>query len=259
MGSAQTQGQLWGVQARNWANLMEKMSLPIYHVVFDRTNVGRGTRLLDIGCGTGLAAQLAAQLGAHVTGLDASEAELVIASERVPHGDFRCGDIEALPYADVSFDVVTGFNALQFADDPLRALREAKRVVKPGGSIAMVAWGRGEDCEFATTLKAVMACLPPPTGAVGTFALAWPGKLEALMEQAGLTIDARGDVSCPFEYSDDETAWKTISSAGPLVAAILAAGEGTIKQAVLTSLVPFKTPNGGYRQENLLHYVIATA
>jgi SAM-dependent methyltransferase len=259
MGSAQTQGQLWGVQVRNWADLMEKMSLPIYQVVFDRTNVGRGTRLLDIGCGTGLAAQLAAQLGAHVTGLDASEAELVIARERVPHGDFRCGDIEALPYADVSFDVVTGFNALQFAGDPLSALREAKRVVKPGGSVAMAAWGRGEDCEFATTLKSVMACLPPPTGADGTFGLAWPGKLEALMEQAGLTTDARGDVSCPFEYPDDETAWKTISSVGPLVAAILAAGEGTIKQAVLTSLVPFKTPNGGYRQENLLHYVIATA
>jgi SAM-dependent methyltransferase len=260
MGSAQAQGQLWGVQARNWANLMEKMSLPIYHVVFDRTNVGRGTRLLDIGCGTGLAAQLAAQLGAHVSGLDASEAELVIARERVPHGDFRCGDMEALPYADVSFDVVTGFNALQFAEDPLSALREAKRVVKPGGSVAMVAWGRVEDCEFATTLKAVMDCLPPPPAvAKGTFAIASLDKLEALMEQAGLTIDARGDVSCPFEYPDDETAWKTVSSSGQLVAAIRIAGEATIKQAVLTSLVPFKTPDGGYRQENLIHYVIATA
>src|SRR5579885_3083745 len=58
MGSAQAQAQVWGVQARNWADLMEKMSLPVYHVVLDKTNVGRGTRLLDIGCGTGTAAQL---------------------------------------------------------------------------------------------------------------------------------------------------------------------------------------------------------
>lgn len=260
MGSAQVQGQVWGVQARNWADLMEKMVLPIYHVVLDKTNVGRGTRLLDIGCGTGMAAQLASSLGAHVTGLDASEAELVIARERVPNGDFRSGEMEELPYADASFDVVTGFNALQFADDPLHALQEARRVVKPGGYVAMVTWGRIEDCEFATTVKAVMACLPPPPPqAKGTFALASPGKLEALMEQVGLTIDAHGDVSCPFEYADDEMAWKTINSSGPLATAVQAVGEETIKQAVLASLVPFKTPSGGYRQENLIHYVITTA
>jgi ubiquinone/menaquinone biosynthesis C-methylase UbiE len=253
MGPAQAQGHLWGVQARNWADLMEKMQLPIYHVVFDKTNVGRGTRLLDVGCGTGMAAQLAAQLGAHVTGLDASETELVIARERVSNSDFRCGDMEELPYADASFDVVTGFSSFQFAEDPLNALRQAKRVAKPGGYVAMVAWGRVEDCEFATTLKAVMACLPPPLpGARGTFALSEPGKMEALMEQAELTVCAYGDVSCPFEYPDDETAWKTISSSGPLVATIRTAGEATIKQAVLTSLVPFKTPGGGYRQEHRL-------
>ena len=111
MGSAQAQSQVWGVQARNWADLMERMSLPIYHVVFDKTNVGRGTRLLDVGCGTGMAAQLAAKLGALDTGLDASEAELVIARERVPSGDFRCGEQLELPYADGSFDVVTGFSS----------------------------------------------------------------------------------------------------------------------------------------------------
>jgi SAM-dependent methyltransferase len=260
MGSAQAQSQVWGVQAENWANLMEKMQLPIYHIVLDKTNVGRGTRLLDVGCGTGMAAQLAAQLGAQVTGLDASEAELVIARKRVPAGDFLCGEMEELPYADASFDVVTGFSSFQFAQDPVNALRQARRVVKPGGYVAMVAWGRPEDCEFATTLKAVMACLPPPPpGAKGTFALSEPGKMEALLGQAGLTPCASGDVSCPFEYPDDEIAWKTISSSGPLVMAIRSAGEEAIKQAVLTSLVPFKTPGGSYRQENFFHYVIATA
>lgn len=260
MGSAPVQGQLWGVQARNWADLMEKMQLPIYRVVLDKTNVGRGTRLLDVGCGTGMAAQLAAKLGAKITGLDASEAELVIARERVPDGDFRCGEMEELPYANGSFDVVTGFSSFQFAQDPVNALRQARRVVKPGGYVAMVAWGRMEDCEFAATLKAVMACLPPPPpGAKGTFALSEPGKMEALMEQAGLTVCANGDVSCPFTYPDDETAWKTINSSGPLAAAVRTAGEATIKRAALASLVPFKTPGGGYRQENLFHYVIATA
>src|SRR5437868_14605461 len=120
MGTAQAQGELWGVQVQNWANLQEKMQLPAYKIVFDQTNVGRGTRLLDVGCGSGLAAQLAAKLGAYVTGIDASKAELVIARERVPDGDFRSGEMEELPYEDGSFedgsfDVVTGFNSFQYA------------------------------------------------------------------------------------------------------------------------------------------------
>jgi len=168
--------------------------------------------------------------------------------------------MEELPHADASFDVVTAFNVLQFADDPLHALLEARRVARPEGYVAMVTWGRIEDCEFATTIKAVMACLPPPPpGAKGTFALSEQGKLEALMEQAGLTVCAHGDVSCPFTYPDDETAWKTINSSGPLATAVRAAGEEAIKQAVLASLVPFRTPGGGYRQENLIHYAISMA
>ena len=123
----------------------------------------------------------------------------------------------------------------------------------------MVTPGRTEDSEFSTTLKAVMACLPSSPPTARTFALASPGALEMLMEQAGLTICSSGNVSCPFEYPDNETAWKTINSSGPLAAAVQAVGEDTIKQAVLTSLEPFRTPDGGYRQGNLIHYVIATA
>ena len=260
MGTAQAQGALWGVQAHNFAERQEGMLLPAYKKVFDLTNVGRGTQLLDVGCGPGLATQLAAKLGASVTGLDASEAELSIARERVPDGDFRQGEMEELPYADASFDVVTGFNSFQYAADPVNALRQARRVVKPGGYVAMVTWGRAQDCEHATTFAAVMACVPPPPpGAEGPFALSEPGKLEALLEQAGLTPQESGDVSCPFEYPDDETAWRALSSPGPLVAAIEYAGEEKIKQAILTSLAPFKTPQGGYRQENRFRYAIAIA
>jgi len=240
---------------------MERMALPVYHIVLDQTNVGRGTRLLDIGCGTGMAAQLAATLGAEVAGLDAAEAALLIARERVPRGDFLCGEMEELPYDDASFDVVTGFNSFQFAQNAVNALRQAGRVARPGGYVAVVVWGRVEDCEFAATLDAVMACLPPaPSGSargVGPFALSQPGTLEAALREADLTPAISGDVACPFAYPDDETAWQTINSSGPLYAAVQAAGEETIRRAVLASLAPFRTPSGGYRQENLFRYVIA--
>jgi cyclopropane fatty-acyl-phospholipid synthase-like methyltransferase len=66
--------------------------------MLDAAKVGQGRCFFDAGCGGGGASVLAAQRGAHVSGLDASEAPIAIARERVPHGDFRVGDLEALPY-----------------------------------------------------------------------------------------------------------------------------------------------------------------
>jgi ubiquinone/menaquinone biosynthesis C-methylase UbiE len=140
--NAQRWGSLWGARTRDYANLAEGCFRPAYERVFAETEVRPGTRLLDVGCGPGLAAQIAAQRGAHVAGLDAAEASLAIAREQTPSGDFRRGDMQHLPWADRSFDVVTGFNAFQFADDPLRAVQEARRVLAPGGRLAIVVWGR---------------------------------------------------------------------------------------------------------------------
>jgi ubiquinone/menaquinone biosynthesis C-methylase UbiE len=104
---------------------VEPFVRPLYEAVFDAADVEAGTRLLDVGCGPGLAAQLAAKRGAHVAGLDAAGASLEFAGERTPQGDFRVGEMEDLPWPDNTFDVVTGFNAFQYAADVVNALREA--------------------------------------------------------------------------------------------------------------------------------------
>jgi SAM-dependent methyltransferase len=260
MSTAQVQGELWSAQARNWANFLETWHVPLYKSVFDRVGISRGTRLLDVGCGAGLAAQLAAELGAQVSGIDAAPAFIEIARERLPGGDFRVGDMEELPYADASFDVVTGFNSFQHAANLVAALSEAKRVVRRGGRVAMVVWGRPEDCEHAAVLTAIRALLPPElTGTSSPFALSEPGRLETLLEQAGLRADDSGEIASTFVWADSETAWKAISSAGPTVMAVRYAGEEKVKQVVLDSLLPFRTSNGGYREENTYRYVIATA
>ena len=260
MGTAQVQGELWSAQAHNWATFLEKFHMHLYQSVFDRIGISRGTRLLDVGCGAGLAAQLAAELGAQVSGIDAAPALIEIACERLPQGDFRVGDMEELPYTDASFDVVTGFNSFQHAANLVAALSEARRVVRRGGRVAMVTWGRPEDCEHAAVLAAIRALLPPgPTGTSSPFALSEPGRLEALLEQAGLRADDSGEIPSTFVWPDDDTAWKAISSAGPTVMAVRYAGEEQVKQVVLDSLLPFRTSTGGYREENTFRYVIATA
>lgn len=91
----------------------------------DQLGVGDGTRLLDIAYGSGFAAQLAARRGAVVTGIDASDALVKIAGARTAEGDFRVGDMFALPFPGASFDVATSFNGIWKGCEA--ALREAAR------------------------------------------------------------------------------------------------------------------------------------
>ncbi len=258
MGTAQVQGNLWGVRARDYAEIVEPFARPLYEAVFEAAGVEAGTRLLDVGCGPGLAAQLASRRGAHVAGLDAAEASLEVARERTPSGDFRAGEMEDLPWADNTFDVVTGFNAFQYAADVVNALREARRVARPGGRVVMAVWGRQEDCETAAMVTALSKFLPPPPpGAPGPFALSAPGRLEALMEQASLSPLTGGEVDCPFEYPDLEAAVRGNMSSGPAAVAVRQAGAEAVRQAIAESLAPFRTSEGGYRQRNRFRYVIA--
>ncbi len=260
MGSAHSEGALWNAGAHDWAEIQEGMLRPAYLAVFDALGVGPGVRLLDIGCGAGMAAQLASARGARVSGLDASPASIEIARGRTPDGDFHVGDMERLPFADATFDAVTSFNAIQFAADPVAALRQALRVSAPGARVAVVIWGEPKDAEHAVTMRAVAALTPPPPpGAPGPFALSAPGKLEAILEQAGLRPLSGGPVQCPFVYPDAEAAWRGLSGAGPYVVAMRHCGEEAVKRAMLASLAPFATPDGGYRQNNTFRYVIATA
>ena len=137
MGSSDVQGKFWGAAPRDWAE-NEEMCLPFYEALFEAAAVTAGTRLLDAGCGAGVALSVAAARGATASGIDASDGLLSVARERGPAADLRHGDLEALPYPEGAFDVVTAFNSVGFAADPVAALREAKRVTRPGGTVGLV-------------------------------------------------------------------------------------------------------------------------
>jgi SAM-dependent methyltransferase len=231
-----------------------------FEAVLAGAEVEPGTRLLDVGCGPGLAAHIAAQRGAMVAGLDAAEASVAIARERTPEGDFRIGEMEELPWPDDMFDVVTGFNSFQFAADLVGALREARRVARPGGRVVMTVWGRAEEVELFSIVAAVGRFLPPPPpGSEGSPPLSEPGRIEALLEQAGLTPLASGAADCSFAFPDLGTAVRGLMSAGVMVAAGQRAGDEAVRQAVVAALAPFRTGAGGYRLRNTVRYVIASA
>lgn len=243
--SSPVNGRLWGARARDWADIQEGQTSPVFEAALQRTGVGPGTRYLDVGCGAGVAAQLAAARGALVCGVDAAETMIAIARESIPDGEFHVGDLEALPFADAAFDVVAGFNAFQYAANPTVALREARRVTKAGGWIIVTVWGPPERVPAAAMAKALAPLLPPPPpGAPGPFALSDEATLRAFVTEAGLEPVEVFDVDCLWTYADEATAIRAFNSAGVATRAMEHSGEAAVTEAHRTALAPFRQADG---------------
>jgi len=256
--TAAINGHLWGSRARDWAQVQEGIARPAYEAVLERTGVAAGTRYLDIGCGSGMVAQMAAARGAQVAGIDAATALLEIARERVPAGDFREGDLEALPFGTGAFDVVTGFNAFQFAGNPAQALAEARRVTRPGGAVVVMTWGTPAGMEAVALITALRAVLPPPPpGAPGPFALSEEPVLRQFAADAGLRAEAVFDVPATMAYPDLATALRGLDSSGIAERAREFAGAAAVSAAHTQALAPFRQADGSYRAQARFRCLLA--
>ena len=259
-GSAAAQAALWGQRASDWADGEEGNS-PLFHAVFDEVKLSSGMRLLDVGCGAGVACRLAQARGAHVVGLDATPELIEIARDQVPDAEFHVGDMEYLPFDSDSFDVVTVFNSVQYAANPVNALQEARRVVRPGGYVAIAVLAPPERSKmFRALLEAMQALLPPPPpGAASPVALSNFEALVALARDAGLHPGSQAYVPCPIIFADQDEAVRLSLSAGPFVKASSIVGEAALRSAIVDILPPFRQPDGTYRSDYELMYVITTA
>jgi SAM-dependent methyltransferase len=252
-GSAEQWGPLWGARPHEWA-AVEEQQLPTYEAAIRRLGIGDGRRVLDIGCGSGVYLRAAADRGAEVAGLDASETLLEIARRRVPEADLRRGDMQFLPFEDDRFDVVSGFNSFFFAADMGAALREAGRVATPGGQVLIQVWGRPERCDLEGMKSAVGQLMAAEGGEPPPF---WrPGVLETLAREAGLAPVDAFDERSAFEFADDEAMLRHLLAAGGSVLAIDRAGRETVVEAIAEAVAPYRRPDGSYRLENEWHYLV---
>jgi len=210
----------------------------------DQTSPHRPGQVL---CLPGMAAQIAAERGASVTGLDASEDLIGIAKSRVSSGQFSVGDLEGLPFSDDCFDAVTGFNAFQYAGNPRAALAEAKRVAKPGAQVVIMTWGLPDGMEAASILAALKPLLPPPPpGAPGPFALSDESVLRSFATEAGLSPVEILDVDSPWHYPDLATALRGLKGAGVTIKAVEHSGEEAVDSAHVDALAPFRKADDSY-------------
>jgi SAM-dependent methyltransferase len=250
-------GRAWGVRPADWAYLFEPYARPANEVIFDQLNVGEGARLLDIACGSGLAAQIAARRGAAVTGIDASDALVTIARARTAAGDFRVGDMFALPFPDASFDLATSFNGIWKGCE--RALRAAARVLVPGGLLGLTFWGRPEHLGLMPYFLKTIELSPPSHGeaTIRQGDTGRPGVIEEMLAATGFTPRARGTVTVINEWPDAGLAVRALAAAGPSVPAIQAAGFGPFCAALREIIEPLHIPGAGIRIASELGWITA--
>jgi SAM-dependent methyltransferase len=244
--AAHIQRRLWGTDPRAWADLAEAHNQPLFEAVLDAAKAGPGTRLLDVGCGSGLTLVLAQERGAIPAGLDISPGLLQIARDRLPDADLREGDLECLPFGDATFDAVTGINAFQFAGDPQKALREAARVTRPGGRVVASLFATPERSQGTVVHEAMNALIPPDQAADhAPYSLSAPGHLEAALADAGLDLAGHGEVLCHWRYKTMDDAIRALLCSAGGARAIEAAGQAAVRDVLQPALGQFQDPRTG--------------
>ena len=149
-------GLPYGLPGRLGVRVMPRASRPFHEAIAAELDFQPEDELLDVGCGSGTLFVGHAGHVRHVAGLDASELQLELArhrlAERIAAGTAEIvqGDADHLPWEDDRFSVVTSVNATKFFPDPLAALREMHRVLRPGGRMAVTLGESGEAPADAT-------------------------------------------------------------------------------------------------------------
>jgi SAM-dependent methyltransferase len=189
----QFEAAAWTRRAQAYADLVMSLTAGGVDPLLDAAGAAPGQRLLDIGCGPGTVSAVAVARGATVTGVDAAEPMVRLATERVPQAAFRVGTVAGLPAPDDAFDcVVAGFVLLHVGTPELMAA-EAARVCAPGGRVAFSVWDDlavnrvlGVVQEAVTSLDAELAPVDVPPGPAFT-RFADAEAMSELLAGAGLT------------------------------------------------------------------------
>jgi SAM-dependent methyltransferase len=219
---------MWG--SGNFAAVAERI-LEAGELVVDRAGVAPGKDVLDVACGTGNATIPTARAGARVTGLDFAPALLDIAREQAADAmveiDFVEGDAQELPFGDASFDAVVSTFGHMFAPDHARAAAEMKRVLRPGGAIAVACWT--PEGSIGRMSHTIAELVPPPPG--GQPPLLW-GTEEHVRELWGEAEFERHEIVWTDE-SPESYARFMLENFGPLLNAreVLADRAGELDQA----------------------------
>ncbi|MFG3280788.1 class I SAM-dependent methyltransferase [Streptomyces sp. NPDC048111] len=219
--------RIWAGRAQAYADSFGRLCAHPVPRLLDAARVRDGVRVLDVGTGTGTVAAAALERGARVTGVDAEVSMVELAARAVPQAEFHLAVLPQLPFSEGLFDAVTGNFVLNHVGRPRAVLAELRRVVRPGGRVALTVWaspaGAGQAL-LGRAAQAAGASRPPHLPALAAdddFPRTTTG-LADLLRSAGLK-----DVACePLHWDHRTTAEAWWGGA--------ADGIGTIGQTILS-------------------------
>lgn len=132
--------QIWSGRAGAYADTFARLCAHTVPDLLDAAEVRAGVRVLDVGTGPGTVAAAAYARGAKVTAVDAEPSMVELARAAAPAADCRVAVLPDLPFGDGEFDAVVGNFVLNHVGQPWSALAELRRVVRPGGWVALTIW-----------------------------------------------------------------------------------------------------------------------
>jgi ubiquinone/menaquinone biosynthesis C-methylase UbiE len=215
---------------RRWEREARAQSSHATAWILELADVGAGMRVLDLASGVGDPALEAARRvgpGGHVVATDLVAGALSFVedsarAEGLTWLTTATADMEHLPFADATFDAVTCRLGIMFCPRPDVALAEARRILKPGGRAAFVAWGRRDQPLFSATLGALVEgssrpAEPTPVGMAGPFRFETEGSLAAELERAGFSevLEEQRQIPWPFVGSAEQFWEMFCDLAGP--------------------------------------------
>ena len=206
--------------SQKWRRQSAAMGVGVTQAIVQLAAARVGMQVLDLACGTGEPAiSLASQVGSQgrVIGIDINAELLEVARDRAQQRglsniEFRETDAHALPFSAESFDLVTSRFGVMFFDDVALALGEARRVLRPRGRIALLAWGPFDQPYFLSTIAIVRRHVTASTlqpGTLNMFRFSQPGSLTAALTQAGFTRIEERTVTVPWSWpGPPEEVWQ---------------------------------------------------